>query len=83
MGLGNERAIADRFAVYIGELTKMIGHADREEPLRDYCSRLLPALRRQQPGADGGGDGAGARFGAASKASALCCQCHVCFSLSS
>jgi SRSO17 transposase len=43
MGLGNERAIADRFAAYIGELTKVIGHADREGPLRDYCSGLLAA----------------------------------------
>jgi SRSO17 transposase len=41
MGLGNEKAIADRFAAYIGELTKVIGHADREGPLRDYCSGLL------------------------------------------
>ena len=28
MDLGNERAIADRFAAYVGELTKVIGHAD-------------------------------------------------------
>jgi SRSO17 transposase len=41
MGLGNESAIADRFAAYVGELTKVIGHADREGPLRDYCSGLL------------------------------------------
>ena len=41
MGLGNGRAIADRFATYVGELTKVIGHADREGPLRDYCSGLL------------------------------------------
>ena len=41
MGLGNGSAIADRFAAYVGELTKVIGHADREGPLRDYCSGLL------------------------------------------
>ncbi len=41
LGLGNRMAIADRFAAYVGELTKVIGHADREGPLRDYCSGLL------------------------------------------
>jgi len=35
------RAIADRFAEYVGELTKVVGHADRAGPLRDYCSGLL------------------------------------------
>ena len=34
-------AIADRFAAYIDELTKVIAHADRAEPLRDYCAGLL------------------------------------------
>lgn len=33
--------IADRFAAYVGELTKVVGHADRAGPLRDYCSGLL------------------------------------------
>ena len=41
MGLGSRMEIADRFATYVGELTKVIGHADREGPLRDYCSGLL------------------------------------------
>ena len=34
-------AIADRFAAYIDELTKIVAHADRAEPLRDYCAGLL------------------------------------------
>ena len=34
-------AIADRFAAYIDELTKIIAHADRAERLRDYCAGLL------------------------------------------
>src|SRR5499427_9180859 len=41
MGLWNGKAMADRFAAYIGELTKVVGHADRAGPLRDYCSGLL------------------------------------------
>jgi SRSO17 transposase len=47
MGLGNGLAIAARFAAYVGELTKVIGHADREGPLRDYCSGLLATEGRR------------------------------------
>jgi SRSO17 transposase len=47
MGLGNKRAIADRFAAYVGELTQVIGHADRKGPLRDYCSGLLTTEGRR------------------------------------
>jgi SRSO17 transposase len=38
---------ADRFAAYIEELTKVIGHADRAAPLRDYCTGLLAAEGRR------------------------------------
>src|SRR5262244_802341 len=34
-------SVADRFATYVGELTKVVCHADRAKPLRDYCSGLL------------------------------------------
>src|SRR5262244_4677483 len=34
-------SVADRFATYVGELTKVVGHVDRAGPLRDYCSGLL------------------------------------------
>jgi len=47
MGLGNRTAIADRFAAYVGELTKVIGHEDREGPQRDYCSGLLATEGRR------------------------------------
>jgi SRSO17 transposase len=30
-----------RFAAYVGELTSVIGHADRARPLNDYCAGLL------------------------------------------
>jgi SRSO17 transposase len=40
-------AIADRFAAYVGELTKVVGHADRVGPLRDYCSGLLATEGRR------------------------------------
>jgi SRSO17 transposase len=69
MGLGNRMAIADRFGAYVGELTKVIGHSDREGPLRDYCSGLLTTEGRRsvEPMA-----AVTARFGAASEAFALC-----------
>jgi len=36
-----------RFAAYVEELAKVIGHADRAGPLRDYCTGLLmPAERK-------------------------------------
>jgi SRSO17 transposase len=41
MGLGSELEHADRFAAYVNEVTKVLGHADREGPFRDYCAGLL------------------------------------------
>jgi SRSO17 transposase len=38
---------ADRFAAYVEELTRVIGHADRAAPLRDYCTGLLAAEGRK------------------------------------
>src|ERR1700752_430590 len=40
-------AIADRFAAYVSELKKVVGHADRAGPLRDYCSGLLATEGRR------------------------------------
>jgi SRSO17 transposase len=40
-------ASAARFASYVGELTNVIGHADRCGPLRDYCAGLLVAEGRK------------------------------------
>ena len=37
----------ERFAAYIEALAEVIGHADRAEPLRDYCrGLLLPGERK-------------------------------------
>jgi SRSO17 transposase len=47
MGLGSELEHADRFAAYVNELTKVIGHADREGPFRDYCAGLLATEGRR------------------------------------
>ena len=41
MGLGSKLEHADRFAAYVNELTKVLWHADREKPFRDYCAGLL------------------------------------------
>ena len=47
MNLRTRKAIAARFKAYVGELTKVIGHADREEPLLDYCAGLLATEGRR------------------------------------
>jgi SRSO17 transposase len=47
MGLGSELEHADRFAAYVDEVTKVIGHADREGPFRDYCAGLLATEGRR------------------------------------
>src|ERR1051325_5428242 len=37
----------ERFAIYVEALAEVIGHADRAEPLRDYCrGLLLPGERK-------------------------------------
>jgi SRSO17 transposase len=47
MGLETVADGADRFVVYVEELTSVIGHADRAVPLRDYCIGLLTAEGRK------------------------------------
>ena len=47
MGLGSKLEHADRFAAYVNELTKVIGHADREGPFWDYCAGLLATEGRR------------------------------------
>jgi len=38
---------ASRFVAFVGELTRVIGHADRARPLRDYCAGLLVSEGRR------------------------------------
>jgi SRSO17 transposase len=47
MGLGNGLEYADRFAAYICEVTKVIGHAGRTGPMLDYCAGLLATEGRR------------------------------------
>jgi hypothetical protein len=46
MGDNVKMAIADRFAAYVGELTKVVGHADRAVPRgpSQQRSRILRKL---------------------------------------
>src|SRR3954467_14714801 len=80
----------ERFAAYVEALAEVIGHADRVEPLRDYCrGLLLPGERKSgEPiaggaggarggGADRGGDGAGPGLSQAPVAAAFRRQCAV------
>jgi SRSO17 transposase len=47
MDLRSRKEIAAGFTAYVGELTKVIGHADRNGPLRDYCAGLLATEGRR------------------------------------
>jgi SRSO17 transposase len=47
MGLASTGDCQARFSAYVEELASVIGHADREGPLRDYCvGLLLPGERK-------------------------------------
>ena len=41
MNLERTEDSASRFAAYVGQVTGVIGHADRVRPLNDYCAGLL------------------------------------------
>ena len=41
------KANGARFEAYVGSLAKVIGHADRAEPLQDYCVGLLMPCERK------------------------------------
>ena len=48
MDLRTRKEIGGRFNAYVGALTQVIGHADRNEPLRDYCAGLLATEGRRR-----------------------------------
>ena len=37
----------ERFRAYVEAVAEVIGHADREQPLRDYCLGLLMPCERK------------------------------------
>jgi SRSO17 transposase len=47
MDLATMERVASGFAEYVGELAEVIGHADREKPLNDYCAGLLVSEGRK------------------------------------
>ena len=67
MDLQRTADIESRFVAYVDGLAGVIGHGDRERPLRDYCTGLVMPCERKSVD----GDGAGARWGAASVAAAF------------
>ena len=42
-----ESSVAGAFDAYVEALTEVIGHADRAEPLRDYCTGLMMPVPRK------------------------------------
>jgi SRSO17 transposase len=45
--VSEERDPAARFSAYVEALSGVIGHADREKPLSDYCRGLLTPCERK------------------------------------
>jgi SRSO17 transposase len=44
---GSDGGSQARFAAYVEQLGTALGHADRQEPLRDYCLGLLMPIERK------------------------------------
>jgi SRSO17 transposase len=47
MGLDSAFETARRLAAYLGEVAKVVGHANRLHPLMDYCAGLLVTIGRR------------------------------------
>jgi SRSO17 transposase len=47
MDSGSDGDSEARFAAYVEQLGTALGHADRQEPLRDYCLGLLMPIERK------------------------------------
>ena len=47
MGRRGAEGSESRFADYVEGLVSVIGHADRERPLRDYCVGLMMPCERK------------------------------------
>ena len=47
MSLGSEAGSDERFSSYVERLASVIGHADRVNPLRDYCTGLMMPCARK------------------------------------
>jgi SRSO17 transposase len=44
---GSDGSREARFAAYVEQLGTALGHADRQEPLHDYCLGLLMPIERK------------------------------------
>src|SRR5499427_3223897 len=47
MDSGSSEGSESRFAAYVEALGGALGHADRQEPMRDYCLGLLMPIERK------------------------------------
>jgi SRSO17 transposase len=55
---GSNEGSEARFAGYVEALGAVLGHADRQEPVRDYCLGLLMPIGTQERRTDGGASAA-------------------------
>jgi len=47
MDSGSSEGSEARFVAYVEALGAVLGHADRQEPMRDYCLGLLMPIERK------------------------------------
>ena len=47
MDSGSSEGSEARFAAYVEALGAVLGHADRQKPMRDYCLGLLMPIERK------------------------------------
>ena len=71
MDLQRTADIESRFVAYVDGLAGVIGHGDRERPLRDYCTGLVMPCERKSVEPMAAVTAPGARWGAASVAAAF------------
>jgi SRSO17 transposase len=70
---GSSEGSEARFAGYVEGLGVVLGHADRQQPMHDYCLGLLMPIARKSV-EPGGGDGAGGGRREASIIASFCRQ---------
>ena len=74
---GSSEGSEARFAGYVEALGVVLGHADRQQPMHDYCLGLLMPIDPQERRTDGGRDGTGTGRRQASILASFCWQCAV------
>ena len=74
---GSSEESEARFAAYVEALGAVLGHADRQPPMHDYCLGLLMPIERKSGRTDGGGNGTRASRCQTPIVASFCRQCAM------